>query len=491
MHTPHRSLPHLGRTWLPIVLVSFCSGLAGAWVFTLRQPVPQPVATPVSPSPTSYAARYTEASPTATPFDPSVFAQAAKTGTESVVFIRTETQVSQRRDDYWSYFDFFGYRRGPISSAGSGVVLSADGYIVTNNHVIDGADKIEVSLPNKHTYPAKVVGTDPSTDLALLKVEAERLVAIKVGNSDPVAIGDWVLAVGNPFNLNYTVTAGIVSAKGRNINIVNDQFPIESFIQTDAAINPGNSGGALISLSGELIGINTAIASRTGSYAGYGFAIPSNIVYKVYEDLRKHGRVQKAYIGAEVVDLDTELGKSVGTDDLRGVLVETVFDGGAADKAGLKTNDIIVAMGDRLVDSKAAFLERLSLYRPGDRVRLEVRRGKTVVDLTATLQNEEGGLETSVSRTVRSEVLGADFTPLSKVEQQRLGVKGGFRMTNLKPGRMAQMGLPEGTVILAINGYVPETTEELIKLISQAKGRLAFDLVGRNGRISRYEFLSY
>lgn len=421
----------------------------------------------------------------------SSFSEAAERGKASVVFIKTLTEAPRRRqDDFWSFFDFYG-NRGPIASAGSGVILTEDGYIVTNNHVVERADQIEVSLPNKHTYKATVVGTDPRTDLAVLKVEATALTPISLSNSDSVRIGDWVLAVGNPFNLTYTVTAGIISAKGRNINIVNDQFPIESFIQTDAAINPGNSGGALINLQGQLIGINTAIASRTGYYTGYGFAIPSNIVRKVVDDLRVHGSVQQAFLGADVIDIDNSIGEKLGLEDYSGVYVESVLAESAAAKAGLEKEDVIIAIGETMVDTKATFLELISLYRPGDKVEVRIRRGAQQKTLKLVMQNEEGTTAILKDRTVRSEELGADIKPLSKLEQQTLGVPKGYRLMNIRSGRIAQMGLAEGFVLLSLNGYVPETVDELVKLINGARGRIVIEGISPDGSRAKYSFYSY
>lgn len=422
------------------------------------------------------------------------FAYAAQVGTESVVFIKTLSNAEQRTDDFWNIWDFFG-NRGPISSAGSGVIVSAEGYVMTNHHVVDKADKIEVILKDKHSYAAKVIGTDPNTDLALLKIEASSLKPVQLANSEGVRIGDWVLAVGNPFNLTYTVTAGIVSAKGRNINIVNSQFPIESFIQTDAAINPGNSGGALLNVQGQLVGINTAIASRTGAYNGYGFAIPSNIVRKVYKDLVEFGEVQRAFGGAEVEDIDARLAEKVGPEkvggDYSGVYVTVVEDEGAAQKAGLKMGDVVLQVQDVVVNSKAEFLEHLALYRPADKVKLKVRRGKQTLDVILTLTNSDGALAAVKRETFTSESLGADIAPLSKVERSKYGVQQGFRLTKIKRGRVAQLGLPEGFVILSVNNYVPENPKELAKLLEQQKGRVVIDGVSPDGTRQYLQYMSY
>lgn len=266
-----------------------------------------------------------------------------------------------------------GYRK----SGGSGVVVDAAGYVITNYHVVDDADALRVELPDKRRYPAQLVGQDPTTDLALLRIEADDLRAIPFGNSDAVDIGEWVLAIGNPYNLTSTVTAGIVSAKGRNINILNSAYAIESFIQTDAVVNPGNSGGALVNSRGELIGINTAIISEDGGYEGYSFAIPGELVHKVYEDIRDFGRVRRAILGIGIRDLTTDQAHRLGLDRVEGVLITNISPGGSAEAAGLETGDLIVAVADQPTGSVPELQERVARLRPGDRVPLDfIRNGR-------------------------------------------------------------------------------------------------------------------
>ncbi|MBX3101529.1 MAG: trypsin-like peptidase domain-containing protein [Bacteroidetes bacterium] len=417
---------------------------------------------------------------------------AAEKAAPSVVFIKTISNARRGgADEFWSHWDFFG-RRGPVSGAGSGVVLTADGYIVTNNHVIDGADKIEVLLPNKHSYLARIIGTDPSTDLALLKIEARELRPITLGNSDRVRIGEWVLAVGNPLNLTSTVTAGIVSAKGRNINIVRTQFPIESFIQTDAAINPGNSGGALVDAQGNLVGINTAIATKTGAYQGYGFAIPVNIVRKVMRDLIDHGTVQRAFLGADVLDIDATLADRLPDDDYSGVLVYSVDAGSAADKAGVAVDDVLLKIDGVDVNSKAEYLERLAYHSPGDEVQLTLRRKGKLQALTVKLTNLEGTTSVIKKTEVFSETLGCDVVPLTKLERQRIGLEqGGWRVSNLRSGIVSRLGLPDGFVILSVNRQAPETLAQLEDLLKGARGRLIIDGLNPNGGRGTYSFHIY
>jgi serine protease Do len=273
------------------------------------------------------------------------------------------------------------------SSGGSGVIVSPDGYIITNNHVIDGGGKVEVSLNNKRTYKAKVVGKDPYTDLALLKIEADGLQPLVYANSDNVQVGEWVLAVGNPFNLTSTVTAGIVSAKGRNINILQGMYSIESFIQTDAVVNPGNSGGALVNMKGELVGINAAIMSETGAYEGYSFAIPSNLVRKIMADLKEFGIAQRALLGVRIKDVDNEIAADFNLGNVEGVLVRTVDPGSGAEEAGLQMNDIIIGVNGTKTASVPALQEQIARFRPGDTVALDIiRNGRKIRKDDVTLR---------------------------------------------------------------------------------------------------------
>ncbi len=412
---------------------------------------------------------------------------AAEQTTPSVVYIETISRHYSGERDFW---DFFFYR-GPVQGAGSGVIISENGYIVTNNHVIDKADKITVFLHNRKKYEAKVIGRDPSTDIALLKIEARNLTPIKMGNSDELKIGQWVLAVGNPMNLRYTVTAGIVSAKGRNINIVHGKFPIESFIQTDAAINPGNSGGALVNAYGELVGINTAIASRTGNYIGYGFAIPVNIVKKIVKDFIDFGNVQRAFLGVEVVDLDDKVVEKMKLEDYHGVLVYDVIPGSVAEKAGIKPGDILLKIANYPVNSKAEYLERLSYYRPGERISIIFKRDGKTKTANVTLMNEEGTTELLKKNSVFSEALGAEFQPVSKLEKNRLGIEQGFRVQNIQGGIMYRMGIPEGFIITAINRYKPKDVKELVKILENAQGQIIIEGVHPNGARLYYSFYGY
>ena len=316
------------------------------------------------------------------------FTQAAERSVEAVVHVKTKYYRQQQYVDPFYQF-FFGRpqqsQQPSAMASGSGVILSSDGYIVTNNHVIEDANEIEVVLNDKRTFAAQLIGTDPNTDLALLKIEATGLPTIEIGNSDDLRVGEWVLAVGNPFNLTSTVGAGIVSAKARSINILNSDMKIESFIQTDAAVNPGNSGGALVNTRGALVGINTAIASQTGSYAGYAFAIPTAIMQKVVADLRQYGTVQRALLGIRMLDITQQVKDQLSLESMEGVYVGEVISGSAADKAGMKAGDVIVQVDGRPINASSQLQEQIGRKNPGDQIIILVRRGHRSVSLQVTL----------------------------------------------------------------------------------------------------------
>ncbi len=418
------------------------------------------------------------------------FAEASARSTKSVVYIRTVS--GQAYDSRMSWFDMFfgggGGATGRTASSGSGVIVSPDGFIVTNNHVIDGAKRIEVVF-NKRSLQATVVGTDPSTDLALLKVEAQGLPAIRAGQSSALQVGDWVLAVGNPFNLNSTVTAGIVSAKGRRINVLEGVFPIESFIQTDAAINPGNSGGALVNTAGELVGINTAILSQTGSYAGYGFAVPSDIVLKVVDDLKQFGEVQKAFLGAEVAELDENVSDKLGLDELDGVVVTQVQEGGAAMQAGLQRGDVIIKVDGQEIGAKADYDEKLSSFSPGDKIQINYLREGKEQRAALTLTNVEGTTGIVVRNRFESELLGAVFEAIPRLEKERLRIDSGVRIHKVVGrGVIGRMGLPEGFIIVSVNNYKVNDPQELSEILERIRGRVIIEGKEKNGSNRAYSY---
>lgn len=330
------------------------------------------------------------------------FGDAAETTLEQVVHIRSRIPTRGPRDPFFEFFGdgFWGRRPQQYQqyqeASGSGVIVSDDGYIVTNNHVVDQAAEIIVSLYNGEVYKAKLVGTDPSTDLAVLDIDAEGLPPARMANSDDVRVGDWVLAVGNPFNLASTVTAGIVSAKARNIHILSDNSAIESFIQTDAAVNPGNSGGALVNLQGELIGINTAIATPTGTYAGYSFAVPSNIVRKVVTDLIEHGEVQRGYLGVVIQDLNWQLAQQLKMDISQGVVIANMVKNGPAAKAGLQVRDVILEIEGNEIRSSSRLLEIIASHKPGDELQMTVLRDGQRREVTVRLQSAQAVRQTAI-----------------------------------------------------------------------------------------------
>lgn len=409
------------------------------------------------------------------------FVDAAEKTVNTVVHIKTEV-VSKGN----SYYDFFGslleqlyggqmQMPNNVSVAyGSGVVISPDGYIVTNNHVVEGASKIEVTFNDKHKRTATIIGNDPSTDLALIKVEASDLEYLAFADSDEVKVGEWVLAVGNPFNLTSTVTAGIVSAKARNINILGDGSTIESFIQTDAAINPGNSGGALVDMDGNLIGINAAIASRTGSYEGYSFAIPSNIVKKVVEDFLQYGSLQRAYLGISIVEITEELAEEKGITEMSGVYIMNVEERGGAKAAGIKEDDILLSVNNIPVNSNSQLIGVIGQYRPGDKVKVKVQRKDEILVKEVTLKNLEGTEEMhKEGESFYNEVLGIKVRPLSSSTKSELGINYGLELVEVREGVFKQKGITDDFIILSVNYQKVSSENDLKKALN----------ADRNGKI--------
>ena len=406
------------------------------------------------------------------------FVEASEKSTESVVFIQTLSEVEYRTGGWMDWF--FEPRSSTRVGSGSGVVFSDEGHIVTNNHVIMDADEITV-IAGKRSYEAELVGRDPSSDLAVIKIEPDKLPVIEKGDSEQVNVGEWVLAVGNPFNLTSTVTAGIVSAKGRNINILKDKFPIESFIQTDAAINPGNSGGALVNAEGKLIGINTAILSRTGSYAGYGFAIPVNLVKKVFHDLVKYNEVQKAFTGAEFIDIDSDLASRFEIDDLDGVLITDIKYGSAADKAGLEERDVLRKINGKQISNKAKLEELIAKSYPGESLTVIAERNGKMISRDLTLTNREGTTSIIKRNIYFDDALEASFESVSKVERELIGISSGVKVIDYKKnGFFSSLGIPKGFIIMRINNRDIDTPEELAKVLENIRGR--FDVIGINER---------
>lgn len=357
----------------------------------------------------------------------------------------------------------------PTMGSGSGVIINQDGYIVTNNHVINGAQDLEVTLNDKKKFKAKLIGTDPQTDIAVIKIDGQNLNTLKFSNSDQVKVGQWVLAVGNPFNLTSTVTAGIVSAKGRDIALMDrSQGGIESFIQTDAAINPGNSGGALVDLNGNLIGINTAIASQTGSYAGYGFAVPANIASRVVSDLIQYGSTQRGYLGVRVGSLESPEAKALNLNITEGAYISSVDANGAAGKAGIKANDIVVKINDRKISSSADLLEAVGSHRIGDEIKVKVNRKGEEKDFSVKLQNLDGTvatLKTAVPQDEFAKALGADLKPLDKETAQDLGLNNGVVVNNIRPGLLSESDIEDGFIITRIDKKPVSKPSDVIDML--------------------------
>jgi len=422
---------------------------------------------------------------------------AAQKAVSAVVHVRIKSYQEQIYGDPWDFF--WGRPRKieiPIQTYGSGVIISSDGYIITNYHVVRSGGEIEVILDNKNIYKAEVVGVDPSTDLALLKIPAEGLPYLKWGNSDSVKVGEWVLAVGNPFNLTSTVTAGIISAKSRSIHLLDRERqsmkmpPIDAFLQTDAAVNPGNSGGALVNARGEIVGIVTAIQSPTGAYAGYSFAIPSNIARKVADDLYKYGAVQRAFLGVIIQDINSEIKEAKKLTTTEGVLVTGLTKGGGAEEAGIKEGDIIQSINDKPVNTVAELQEIIFQYYPGDKVRVGVLRGTTKMVFDVVLRNIDGGtgITKADRRAPSRDVLGAQLSPVSDEEKARLGIENGVKVEKIMPGsKLRELGIKEGYIITKINKKPVNSPEDVERAISSRK-MLLIEGIYPDGSVAIYGF---
>ncbi len=402
---------------------------------------------------------------------PTSFIKGASKATPAVVHIR----ALQGKRSNGQFFDDFWGRSNEVSS-GSGVVISSDGYVVTNNHVIEDGNVLEVTLDGQRSLEAKVIGTDPSTDLALIKVDAVGMPHLKFADSDGAEIGEWVLAVGNPFNLNSTVTAGIISAKARNINILDDQYSIESFIQTDAAVNPGNSGGALVDTNGDLIGINTAIITRSGRYEGYSFAVPSNLVKKVVNDLREFGTVQRGFLGVNIQDVSDEIAASLKLNSLDGVYLSRVNPGSAAEDAGLRVGDVIMSVNGNPVKSTPELQEQVALFRPGDRVSVEYIRDGKRSEAGVVLRNRNNNPTLmSKNNLLLSSQLGFDLRNLNSNEIRTLGMDG-VRVTSIIRGSIIDAtNMQPDFVITKINDVRVKDLDNFMKILEEVDGRVVLE----------------
>ncbi len=427
---------------------------------------------------------------------------AAENAVKAVVNIEAvqEVEVQSRSFGYDPFLEFFGipqrgYDRGgqpqkqERRAGGSGVIISPDGYIVTNNHVIEDATRLRVKLNDGRVFDAKVIGSDPTTDVALIKVEGKDLPTLPFGSSDALRLGEWVLAIGSPYNLQSTITAGIVSAKARQLGVIPSEFSIESFIQTDAAVNPGNSGGALVNTHGELVGINTLIQSQTGSYVGYSFAVPESIVRKVVMDLKEYGVVQRAMLGItfRLVDqsfLDSE-GKDLGIDELGGVYVASVLDGGAASEAGIRKGDIILDIDGVKLEQASTLQEQVAKHRPNDKVNLSVKRDGKVKQMEVTLRNKAGKTELLTREDVDVvELLGGKFTDAGTKLCRELDIRGGVQVVSIKAdGILARARVREGFVITHINDRQVLSLSDMQRMTEKVR---SIDGIYPNGRAASY-----
>ncbi len=381
------------------------------------------------------------------------FTYAAEQTVHAVVHVRTKSTVQQPQNPIieWFYGDRYSSRPREVAGYGSGVIISADGYIITNNHVIEDAENIEVKLNDNRLLNAEVIGRDPTTDIALLKVKAQDLSYLKYGDSDNLKVGEWVLAVGNPFNLTSTVTAGIVSAKGRNLGILENDYRIESFIQTDAALNMGNSGGALVDTKGLLVGITSAIYSPSGAYAGNSFAIPVSIVKKVVEDLKEYGEVQRALIGVNIADVTPEIAEDKNLKEIKGAIITDVKEGGSAADANLKKDDVIIKFNGVTVNNATELQEQVGKQRPGDRVNITYIRNGKESTVPITLKNISGTTAVVERGSGGGAVFGARFEPLSSNDKRMFGVDNGVKIVEVGDGLFRDLGIRRGTIITTIN----------------------------------------
>ncbi len=444
---------------LPIVLTSLLSAFFAILIYTwffqrdtviIEQEVPSKY---TNFAETSTGEKYVVAAP-------SDFVVAANKVTSSVVHIKSLTKSY----DWWGGANY-------ASSSGSGVIISPDGYITTNNHVVEGASELEVSLNDKRTFPAKLIGTDPTTDLALLKIDQKNLPTLKFADSDKSRIGEWVLAVGNPFSLTSTVTAGIISAKGRNIEILEDTYAIESFIQTDAAVNPGNSGGALVNTNGDLVGINTAIITKSGRYEGYSFAVPANLVKKVVADLKEFGKVQRGLLNVRIEDVNGTMVEELGLPSMEGVYVRMVIPGGAAEEAKMKAGDVIVGINGKKIKSIPELQEIIGRYRPGDEISLDFLREGRKMDTNVILKDKFGSTSLANNNSSDPELkkLGIELRNLTSSELSRIKTKGVKVVSILRNSKIDRTNMEPGYIITKVNEKEIKTLDDFISILKDIR----------------------
>ena len=420
------------------------------------------------------------------------FTYAAETCVDAVVYVKvSSTQTIQQPGSIFDFFFGFPQQGAPQqrerTGSGSGVIITQDGYIVTNNHVIEGATKIEITLNSNQTYPATLIGTDPATDVALLKIDATGLPFIPFGDSDKLRLGEWVIAIGSPYDLRSTITAGIVSAKGRSMPNYTGEFKIESFIQTDAAVNPGNSGGALVDKAGNLVGINTAIVSQTGSYTGYSFAVPSNIVKKIVYDLMDFGSVKRAVLGITMQPIDDKIASDLKLSSLNGVYIVEVSKSGAADKAGVKAGDVLVAIDSIKITTPSSVQETVSRFSPGDKAELSVIRGGKELKLNVVFKGtaQENGEKTSDGAIA---FYGSSIKEASKETLEKMGLKSGVEIVSVGPGKLMDAGATEGFIILYVNDQPVKTPKDIIDIVKKSKRSVVVEGVTSAGRSAYFAF---
>jgi serine protease Do len=463
------------------ILLAVAAGVIAVFIYTTFDQKEQTIVVQERPS-----MQYVNL-PGAATAAPTDFIVAAETAVNAVVHVKTQSMRESRGNSIYEFF--YGYRDtepSPVTGYGSGVILSSDGYIATNNHVIEGSEDLEVILNDRRSFEAEIIGTDPNTDIAVIKISEKDLPFLKFGDSDQLRLGEWVLAVGNPYNLTSTVTAGIVSAKARNINILNRRLSIESFIQTDAAVNPGNSGGALVNTRGELVGINSAIASRTGAYTGYSFAIPASIVNKVTKDLIEFGAVQRALLGVNIVDVTADNAGENNIDLIEGVLITALVPDGAALSAGIEKNDVVIAINGIKVNTTSELMEQVSLYRPNDKISVTLRRKNKTLQKNVILRNPDGGTGIVERATVIS-TLGASFEKISNQEKRDLGIKNGLKVSELRSGKFRSEGIREGFIITEIDTQAINNTDDITRIIeNDSDGGIYIKGIYPDGKIAYY-----
>ena len=418
------------------------------------------------------------------------FTFAAETAVKAVVHVKVTKKGMEQ--PFTIYDFFFGYGNPGMSprnqvNSGSGVIITSDGYIITNNHVIEGADEIVVTLEDNKSYKSRLIGRDPVTDIALLKIDANNLPYLTFGNSVSLRLGEWVIAIGNPYNLRSTITAGIVSAKGRSMPATGEEFKIESFIQTDAAVNPGNSGGALVTTRGELVGINTAIATRTGSYTGYSFAVPSSIAKKVVEDLIDFGSVQRALLGISMQEIDGDLAKEKGLEGTNGIYIAEVVRDGAADRSGIKVGDVLLSINGVKVNSGPAVQEQISKYRPKDKVDIELLRNGKQISVSVVLQSKSGD-DSKTDNTGNGviKIFGAELKEAPKELLEKLSLKSGVEVLSVSEGKFRSTGIKKGFVITYVNQNQVSKAADISAIIQSSRRSVLIEGVYPDGTVVYY-----